>query len=457
MPHLQDSNSLPDTIRSIPRDDDPVTESDINFYDYDGSLVYSYSFSEAAVLSSLPAIPTHGGLVAQGWTHTLSHICNAASNEKPVNVGTMYITDDGCTRLYMYLTDENYISPSLTLAIAGSLTLTVDWGDGTVPDTLTSSGTLSHTWDVSSFPSTVVIRISASGTGSFTIGNGLKPLFSSSVYDVYGKMLNKVEFGDKTNTITAHSFRQCYNLQSVSLPAGVTNINEQAFNDCLSLTGFVIPVGVTRISSAAFQSCGLLRSAVIPESVISIENGAFQNCISLDGVVIPDGVTIISGYVFRNCYSLQRIHVPDSVTEISFQAFSICRKLEFFAISETVVQIGNNAFSNCILLSKVAIPDTITRINEYTFDGCSTLREVVISDSVTSIGTRSFGFCYNLYKLDLSAYTDPDALPVLASIEALYAAPSNQTIYVANQTMLNAFRAATNWSNFATRFRVKEA
>ena len=43
----------------------PVEEKDVNFYDYDGTLLYSYTFSEATQLLELPEMPDHEGLTAQ--------------------------------------------------------------------------------------------------------------------------------------------------------------------------------------------------------------------------------------------------------------------------------------------------------------------------------------------------------------------------------------------------------
>ena len=40
---------------------------DVNFYDYDGTIVESYTTAEFADISALPTNPTHTGLTAQGW------------------------------------------------------------------------------------------------------------------------------------------------------------------------------------------------------------------------------------------------------------------------------------------------------------------------------------------------------------------------------------------------------
>ena len=41
----------------------PVSLKDVNFYDYDGTLVASYTLSEAQALTALPNGPTHEGLI----------------------------------------------------------------------------------------------------------------------------------------------------------------------------------------------------------------------------------------------------------------------------------------------------------------------------------------------------------------------------------------------------------
>ena len=47
--------------------DDPV-----RFFDYDGTLLYSYSASDFQALTAMPANPSHSGLTAQGWNWTLA-------------------------------------------------------------------------------------------------------------------------------------------------------------------------------------------------------------------------------------------------------------------------------------------------------------------------------------------------------------------------------------------------
>ena len=88
-------SSAPDTT--------PVTANDVTFYDYDGAVVASYSLEEARALTTLPVGPTHEGLTFQGWNWSLADI-NALT--RSMNIGAMYITDDGKTRLYIHIADK---------------------------------------------------------------------------------------------------------------------------------------------------------------------------------------------------------------------------------------------------------------------------------------------------------------------------------------------------------------
>ena len=89
-------------------------QKDINFYDYDGTIVNSYTAAEFAELSSFPNNPAHEGLTAQGWNWTLSDAKTYVAANGKLDIGQMYITSDGKTRLYIRLI-EGRLKPYLGL------------------------------------------------------------------------------------------------------------------------------------------------------------------------------------------------------------------------------------------------------------------------------------------------------------------------------------------------------
>ena len=66
----------------------------------------------------------------------------------------------------------------------------------------------------------------------------------------------------------------------------VSDIGEWAFRDCYSLNRVMIPDGVTSIGDWAFSICPQLTSVSIPKSVASIGLGTFYGCSSLAAIMV---------------------------------------------------------------------------------------------------------------------------------------------------------------------------
>lgn len=128
--------------------------------------------------------------------------------------------------------------------------------------------------------------------------------------------------GEKVVKIRNSAFLKC-EVTSVTIPDGITEIDNCAFTNSVRLTSIVIPDSVTRIGEAAFSGCRGLTSIVIPNSVTKIERAVF-NCCGLTSITIPDSVTVIEKYAFESCIGLKSIVIPDSVTEIGKDAFVNC-------------------------------------------------------------------------------------------------------------------------------------
>lgn len=128
-----------DAVAAIPSGG-AVQESDINFYDYDGTLLHAWTLAELAGKTALPELPTREGLTCQGWNWTLAEL---KEENGPLDVGANYITDDGKTRIYIHL-EEGRTSPMLGIGTNG--TILVDWGDGSTPDALTGENAGLTTW-----------------------------------------------------------------------------------------------------------------------------------------------------------------------------------------------------------------------------------------------------------------------------------------------------------------------
>ena len=310
----------------------------VRFLDYDGAVVKTYTAEEFATLTKLPDNPTHTGLTPQGWNWSLADAKTYVASYGKLNIGQMYVTSDGKTRLYFTVTKNN-LSVDLYLNLVSDTELDIDWGDGSEHTTWSSNdGDSSKSHEYASAGRYVIAVTTV--TGGFTLSTAL-----SNIY--------KIEIGNDVTSIGGSAFSDCSTLSSITIPDGVTSIGSGAFQSCYSLSGITIPDSVTSIDGGAFADCYSLSSITIPDSVTSIDGGAFFECYSLSSITIPNSVTSISDNAFTNCYSLSSIVIPDSVTSIGDSAFSDCRSLSSITIPDSVTSIGGSAFADCRSLSSI--------------------------------------------------------------------------------------------------------
>ena len=336
--------------------------NDVTFIDYDGSALYSYTLAEAQALTELPALPSHDGLVCQGWNWTLEAI---KALNRPVTVGAMYITDDGATRLHIRIATVGRMTVPLYIGQTVANGVSIDWGDGSAAETLAGTGNVntSHTY---AEPGDYIISLMPQDGCTLSFGSG------SSSYCVMGStgnngmvycnMLQEVYIGDGVTSIRTSAFRYCYSLASITIPYGVTSVGNYAFGFCYSLASVTIPDGLTSINNAAFRYCYSLASIAIPYGVTSIGNGAFSDCHSLASVTIPDGVTSISASAFGYCSSIASITIPYGVTSIGGVAFSDCYGMRYYDLSActTIPALSNtNAFDNIPSDCQMLIPSAL--------------------------------------------------------------------------------------------------
>lgn len=331
-PQTETVAGLADAIGTIPTGGGssvPVSPSDITFYDYDGTVVAAWSLAELATKTALPDLPSHEGLICQGWNWSLADL---KTTNRKMNVGAMYITDDGKTRIYIRL-EEGRTSPMLGVCPNG--TVTVDWGDGTTPDTLTGTSTRTVKWTPNhayAASGDYVIKLTVNGT----IG-----LYGVSANNEYSGLLRYSSNADNRNYVYQNTIKR------VELGAGIAQLNEAAFENCFSLASITIPNSVTSFSLVAFYNCYSLTSFTIPSSVKNTSTNAFGFCQSLVSVAIPNSLTDVGTSMFSNCKSLASVTIPNSATAIYSSSFDSCYSITSLIIPSTVKRIGNMAFYNC--------------------------------------------------------------------------------------------------------------
>ena len=357
-----------------------ASDNDVRFLDYDGSVVYSYSASDFAALTAMPDNPTHEGLTSQGWNWSLADAKSYVADYGMLDIGQMYITDDGKTRLYIRIATTGRMDVPVYFSQTVANGVTINWGDGSADETFAGTGNITSAHHVYANIGNYVITLDPAEGCTLGLGTGQSNtcvMGSYSDMKVYANMLQSVYGG------------------------AAIHLAGNAFQNCSSLTSITIPNTATSIASSLFSGCSLLARITIPNTVTSIGSSVFQSCFSLTKIIFPNSIT----------------------------------------------KIFSNVCDGCILLTSITLPNTVTSIASSAFQSCFSLTRMTFPNTVTSIASKVFASSYSMAEY----YMLPETPPTIQS-DSLYV-PADCKIYVpysADHSILNAYKTATNWSNYAS-------
>lgn len=190
-----------------------------------------------------------------------------------------------------------------------------------------------------------------------------------------------------------------------------------------------------------------MTDAVIGGCIDIVNYGAFNTFTNLSSVTISDGVRSLYSNAFRNCPIIS-ISLPNSVKTLGEYTFRDCTSLTSVNIPSGVTYIAQGVFQGCTSLSSVTIPIgmTYSGFSASMFNGCSSLTSITIPSSVTKIGGQAFYNCSSLQSITVLATTPPTL-----GGGAIYNT-NNCPIYVPAESV-NTYKAATNWSSYASRIQ----
>ena len=221
--------------------------------------------------------------------------------------------------------------------------------------------------------------------------------------DCYYNDYHHYDYYTSNDVIGWYAFMDCYRLTSLTLPAGITEIDYSAFYGCSGLTSLTLPAGITKIGSWAFRGCSGLTSLTLPAGITSIGSSAFEGCSRLTSLTLPAGITKIDDFTFSGCSGLTSLTLPAGITEISDYAFYGCSGLTSLTLPASITSIGSYAFYGCSGLTSLTLPAGITRIGSWAFQGCSGLTSLTLPAGITWIGYSTFEGCSGLTSLTLPA------------------------------------------------------
>ena len=153
--------------------------------------------------------------------------------------------------------------------------------------------------------------------------------------------------------------------------------------------------------------------------------------LSFPGTIDGRTVTAIGARCFADRDYLFRVKLPNSVKAIGDGAFSGCGRLE--RVDGNVTSVGDGAFSGCTsLMTWGALGDMLSNespvsLGERAFEGCTSIVNAEIPDSVTSVGAWCFRDCTGIRTVRLPSGMNELPYGVFAGCTAItrYDIPPN--------------------------------
>lgn len=343
----------------------PIVEKDVNFYNYDGRLLHSYTLEEVQALTELPPAPPMGRdfLTFEEWNWSLEDI---KALHLPLSVMATVCPTDGNTKAVLEIRNEKMRTITMRLLQLGGV-MTVDWGDGSAPTVFEAANSVKRTAEHTyASVGTYIVTLSAgerlalghyTTTTSFIYGRNpaLTEIYfaGNAAIGTYGllsyKCLEIVTFAHGRGVIGDSALWQSTRIKAVSLPRTITSIGNQAFNQLYCLSVLSLPAAVETIGYASVTSTNALRSITIPPKC----SAAGSRWTNVPNIYLAEGVTNIDGE-FAYDGVLRSIVIPSTVETIGSQAFRGCASMEKMVFKPLVppTVANSNAFgigASCIV------------------------------------------------------------------------------------------------------------
>ena len=315
-----------------------VGENDVTFYDYDGTVLYSYTKDEFLKLTEMPPLPTREGLVCQEWNWDLADAKDYVGKYGMQNIGATYITDNGETRIYIQL----YKAVDIPLCIQQSISngVIINWGDGSPTNTIEGVGNVSLTHNYNS-KGNYVIRLMPIDNCQLDFGH--KEYMFGENRDEQS-FINKIEIGKNVSQLGDYCFAYANLQKGITIPKGIITLGSYVFS-CSSVPHITYPNGVKTFGNYVGESNYNLLELSIPNGVEN--SGTYYYSAQLRKFIIPESVISIDDYCLYECYSIRYIIIPNGVTEPANDMCYDCNSLQFVVFPKTIINIPNTTFERC--------------------------------------------------------------------------------------------------------------
>lgn len=205
--------------------------------------------------------------------------------------------------------------------------------------------------------------------------------------------LKSVKIPSQIKSINFNAFSGSTSLAEVEFAdeSSLESIGEGAFYSCSSLKSISFPEEsrLKSIGGSAFMSSGL-ESLTIPAEVTEIGNAAFMSCSSLAEVEFASGSKLKTvGPSAFFLAGLKSITLPASVTEIGSGAFFLCSSLETVTVFATVPPVMPSDAFSASGVKKIIVP--VGTVDAYkAAAGWSTYKDIITDGTKPGALTGEF-------------------------------------------------------------------
>ena len=265
--------------------------------------------------------------------------------------------------------------------------------------------------------------INGSEITEFVIPEGVVEIKAYAFYNCDN--IKSVSLPSTLVTIGDGAFSGCIKLSPVAIPSSVGEIGVGAFSNVPMISGVGSNYGArclngyvenglyfTDDSKTVFVGASpYLDSVIIPASVTEIAASALYGYDHLEYVAIPDSVGTINSYAFYGCTMLRPVVVPDSVDVIGALAFRDVPMVYYYG-NATGTPWGARALNgyqeegfyytssakDTLLyvdadLTKAIIPDCVTVVKDYAFASCKSMTSITMGAGITWLAENAFSGC----------------------------------------------------------------
>lgn len=190
--------------------------------------------------------------------------------------------------------------------------------------------------------------------------------------------------------IADHAYYKNKTINTIDIPGNINEVGQFSFARS-NIESLVISQGVELIDYGAFYHCDNLEKISLPDSIKNIEPKAFEQTPYFENTdnYTEEGFLINNGILLNYIGQEKDVDVPDTVRLIASESFKANNFIKTVNLPDSVIYVGEGAFEDCINLSEVNLGNSIYSIKDRAFHNTS-LTEVSLPDSLSELGRFAF-------------------------------------------------------------------